>query len=89
MSSLPGNATVRITVRIDIRNLVVGSFDPARLSELTGVPEATLLTPFDTWEDDDVERFLDAMCDDPQSWGTINRDDSQVNDYYITRKEGT
>jgi hypothetical protein len=89
MSELPDNVTVRITVRIDIRRLAVGSFDPGRLSELTGIPEATLLTPFDTWDDDDVDRFLDAMCDDHESWGTTNRDDSRVNDYYITRKEGT
>jgi hypothetical protein len=89
MGSLPDNVTVRVTVRIDIRRLVVGSFDLARLAELTGIPETTLLTPFDTWDDDDVDRFMDAMCDDHEAWGTINRDDSQVDDYHITRKEGT
>lgn len=85
----PAMSEPRIDTEVVIKRRVLASFRPDTLARLTGIPEATLLTPFDTWSDQDAETFLDFMSDDTGYIAIDVRDDSEIGSYYITEKEGT
>lgn len=80
----------RIRVRLAIRRDVVASFDPDRLSEATGIPVATLLTPFDTWDDGTAEIFSDYVFEEEADHGFPGVsvwDWSTIEDYKITEEQ--